>query len=383
MRMMIMSGNNMRKVLLLAALGFFLTYSSVARSQTLTHIVEKGDTLWDICEKYYGDPELWPKLWEMNPFITNPHLLKPGDVVRLMEKPPAKPTPVVKEPPRPVQVVEKSKPRPSGIHIPRMTIPGAAGYLTLQKPQPLGHVYASDSQRLMLGKGDALFLDFGENEGVKNGDLFSISRCSDRLEHPYTKSNMGYLLSPRAKVVIKERTRKNIFRAEIMEQYGDSGIGDLVFPFVPALPCVKPLPVEKELRGIIAAMQSQQENAGKFSIVYLDCGSDKGLRPGHLLEILRIKNVPDPAIPEPIWINAVCELFKVKTFAELLEKLSRESVLYELVVGHMMVLDVRPDTATALILLSKENIRKGAIFRGIPWADPPGFLSSLPSCEAK
>ncbi len=24
--------------------------------------VKRGDTLWDICDKYYGDPRLWPKL---------------------------------------------------------------------------------------------------------------------------------------------------------------------------------------------------------------------------------------------------------------------------------------------------------------------------------
>ena len=55
-------------------------------AQQLTHTVEKGDTLWSICEKYYGDPDLWPKLWQMNPFVTNPHFLKPGDVIVLLEK---------------------------------------------------------------------------------------------------------------------------------------------------------------------------------------------------------------------------------------------------------------------------------------------------------
>jgi len=55
-------------------------------AQELNYKVEQGDTLWSICEKYYGNPDVWPKLWEMNPFITNPHLLKPGDVVKLMDR---------------------------------------------------------------------------------------------------------------------------------------------------------------------------------------------------------------------------------------------------------------------------------------------------------
>jgi hypothetical protein len=93
--------------------------------------------------------------------------------------------------------------------------------------------------------------------------------------------------------------------------------------------------------------------------------------------------VSDPAVPPPIVKNTLFELFKVTTVAELWEKLSRESVLYELVIGNMMVLDVTRGTSTALILNSKENIRLGAIFRGIPWTERPGFLSSLPPCEAK
>ena len=55
-------------------------------AQPSTHKVQRGDTLWSICEKYYGDSFLWPKLWEMNPFVTNPHLLKPGDIITLIEK---------------------------------------------------------------------------------------------------------------------------------------------------------------------------------------------------------------------------------------------------------------------------------------------------------
>jgi len=60
--------------------------STDLRAQPVTHKVQRGDTLWSICEKYYGDATLWPKLWEMNPFVTNPHLLKPGDLITLIEK---------------------------------------------------------------------------------------------------------------------------------------------------------------------------------------------------------------------------------------------------------------------------------------------------------
>lgn len=43
------------------------------------HIIERGDTLWALAQKYYGDPYLWPQLWENNTYITDAHWIYPGD----------------------------------------------------------------------------------------------------------------------------------------------------------------------------------------------------------------------------------------------------------------------------------------------------------------
>ncbi len=47
------------------------------------YTIKQGDTLWDISSKFLKDPFLWPKLWQRNPYITNPNWIYPGQLIHL------------------------------------------------------------------------------------------------------------------------------------------------------------------------------------------------------------------------------------------------------------------------------------------------------------
>src|SRR5512135_1913860 len=56
-----------------------------AKEKEGVYTIQRGDTLWDISSKFLKDPFLWPKLWEKNPYITNPHWIYPGNTLQLTD----------------------------------------------------------------------------------------------------------------------------------------------------------------------------------------------------------------------------------------------------------------------------------------------------------
>lgn len=45
------------------------------------YVVQSGDNLYDVSTIFFGDAHYWPKIWSLNPSITNPHLISPGQVI--------------------------------------------------------------------------------------------------------------------------------------------------------------------------------------------------------------------------------------------------------------------------------------------------------------
>ena len=362
------------------ACSFLFTSASVG-AQPGKHVVQKGDTLWDICEKYYGNPNLWPKLWQMNPFVTNPHLLSPGDVITLLEEGPLKKAEPEK---KPAAAPEEKPSIVKGIDLSDRINLEALGYLSLVEVEPLGVIESSPGTRKFLTSGDKAFVHFGQNPSVRPGDAFSIAHRSELIRHPLTDKPLGYLVSIKGTLLVKEYLQKGIYLAEVGKTYSEVFIGDLVMPLQNIKPCLTPLPTDAKLYGNIVATQGNGRIVGRETIVYLDSGFKDGVQIGALFDLVRIHKLP--AIDtkhdsfEVISREMLHTLSKTQYLADFLEKIQDGKTLYESSVGKVIILDSRPDTSMGIVLSCTEELEVGAFVKGMSWGEPPDLLTSLPSC---
>lgn len=354
------------------------------RAQPSTHKVEKGDTLWSICEKYYGDPTLWPKLWEMNPFVTNPHLLKPGDVITLIEKEDISKKKAAQE--KPSKEAAKPVPKLKGIDLSALTIPATMGYLSVTSVEPWGVIYGSTKSELGAEKGHKIFINFMNRSDVKPGDEFRVA-LPIPVRHPLTDRRMGDVISIRGAVVVREHLQQDYFLAEVTEVYMEFGNGALILPFEPLSKCVQPMATDAKLYGNIVAMKDDRTIMGRGSVVYLDAGFKDGIQRGQVFDIVRIGRIPYVNVRHNTFQENLDEVSdavsKEEYLADLWTKVLEGKKLYDFPVGKIMIVESRPVSSTAIVLSSTEDLYNGAFIKGFSWSETPEFLKNLPPCSVE
>ena len=359
--------------------------ASLYFAQPSTHRAIKGDTLWSICEKYYGDPNLWPRLWEMNPFVTNPHLLHPGDLITLFEKEPAK-----KEPPKPEPVVveKPQEPLPEGIDISVRTNADNLGYLSLGPIGSWGTILASENGKKLQYKDDIVYLQFVDGVKVEVGDEFTILRKPEKVTHPLIDkwpkftaetlnrpADLGYVVRFQGRLVVEKFVgfgrkhdqlyqKPQIYLARITHSYRSVHVGHMLIPAAPVSSCVKPIPLDKEILGNIVAAKEESVVFGSDSVVYIDKGFKQGVQRGHLFEIVKTHILPDPDVPRR---------YTSETRPTI--------ILPDIPVGILMIVESRPDTSVAIVVRAKEDIKLGYYVKTLYWDKIPRVLQRLKRCH--
>jgi LysM repeat protein len=246
-----------------------------------THVVRKGDTLWDLSARYYGNAWGWPKMWSYNPQITNPHWIYPGDVVRILP-PGGGPAPAAVHPtPGPAAPVF-TRARPSNGIFLRQT-----GFIEPGELARAGKIVGSKEEKLMLGTLDEAYVQFKKERPFQVGERYIVYRPMREVHHPVTGKLLGHMVEILGEGEVRAVTNGRIARVGLVDSVNPIERGDLVGPLRRQFKVVHPVADKSDLQGVIVATLQPLELVGADTIVFVDRGKQDGVELGNRFLVTR------------------------------------------------------------------------------------------------
>lgn len=305
---------------------------------TEVYIVQRGDTLWDLASQFYGDPYLWPQLWERNSYILDAHWIYPGDPLIVGVE--VTPVDEVLSPDDdgtgdmaaedeglgldstaipPVQLGSESDIYcsgfigPVGLEFPFEII--GSEYTGSSYDDPLRAGYGSSEGHVMdLSLGDIVYVSGGREAGLMPGVVYTVIEPKGVVKHPVGKQTLGehYRYNGRVRIL---STQDTTAIAEISHSCHPISVGSVLMPFTP-----EPVPLAR-YSGMIGLNDPVTEEAlvdapmivladagilslGQGHVVYIDRGAEDDVSPGDLFTIYR----PTPSEIPPLMIGEVAVL---------------------------------------------------------------------------
>ena len=329
---------NLKLLLLVLTLLVPCLASAADQDEPTIYVIKQGDTLWGLSDRFIKDPNYWPNMWSKNNQITNPHVIYPGQKVRVFpdrlefvpsEQPTATSgilptTAKTVEPFQDVVAAEKS-----------YTVRGNEGFLLESDLKPSGTVISIHGSRILAGDDDIVYTDIGRVKGAKGGDKYSIFRKEATVSHPATSEIMGVKIIPLGALQLTDLEQKSS-RAIITKNFQEINPGAFLLPYREDRRREVPLKMaSRELKGYIIDSYSGTSIIAAGDIVYIDLGKAHGAEPGNMLYIVR----------------------DVQIDQQLVE--GRVDRLPQELLGALVILETGNKTATAIVVKSIDAIYNG------------------------
>jgi len=257
-----------------------------------SYVVKRGDTLWGIAKVFLRDPWFWPEIWQVNKQIQNPHLIYPGDSLRLVYidgKPRVTLQRGTMERGDSARVLPRVRSEPLEAAI--TTIPYATVAAFMSKPSVLAneqikgapYVFATRDSHVVISNGDILYAR-GFQSPAEMGTRYNVIRVGDPLRDPDDNRIVGYdgiftgaghitRGGDPATLIMTESSRET----EPGDKLFAGGV-DVPLDFIPSSPKMK-------INGRIMAVSDGVTVIGQYQVVVINRGARDGLAPGNVLAV--------------------------------------------------------------------------------------------------
>lgn len=348
--------------LLSAALSLSALFSSAAElrdDHPEFHVVQPGDTLWDISQSFLTSPWLWPEIWHVNEQVDNPHLIFPGDVLSLVyidgepriTKSNTLPNGTVKLTPRARQLTadQAITTIPLDAILPFLT---SARVLDQDELDKAPYLVGSDSERILAAEDHKVYVRGIENEVIDN---FSFFRIGDKYIDPVTGEYLGTeaihlgegfkIQSGDPTVLRVKQSIQELRKGDRIWPTNDDQIRPVYFPHAPV----------GFDGGQIISVYGGVEQIGQFDIVVINRGERENIEVGHVLAIYQRGRT----IVDTIATERRREDEEVSTWSKISESVTnkkQEVTLPDEKAGQMMIFRTFEKVSLGLVLKANRVI---------------------------
>jgi LysM repeat protein len=252
-----------------------------------SYVVKRGDTLWGIAKVFLRDPWFWPEIWQVNPQVQNPHLIYPGDTLRLVYIDGRPSIMLQRGGDARVEPRVRSEPIEGAVTtIPYETVAAFMSKPTVLSPDQIKaapYVLATRDLHVAMAEGNTLYAR-GFSTPAAMGTHYNFVRVGDALRDPDDNRIVGYdgiftgaghvtRVGDPVTLIMTESSRET--------EEGDklfAGGADVPLDFIPSPPKVK-------VHGRIMAVSDGVTIIGQYQVVVINRGARDGLAPGNVLSV--------------------------------------------------------------------------------------------------
>ncbi len=257
-----------------------------------SHVVVRGDTLWDLASTFLNNPWCWPQVWAVNrDRIDNPHRIFPGqtivfdrergqlgiaasDASESTELPSATLSPSARS-----ELMPGSEPIPA---IDPQLLRHAA-QLRLAKASAVAgaaRIVGFTESRRIASQTDVALVD-----GLPPAGRLEVIRRLPAVLDPDSGESLGVPLLHVGSARMLGPAPSGLYRAVVESSASELLAGDLLVPALPAPPSVPSAMPATQIDGKVAAVLGGQRWAAQRDVVAINRGGRDGLEAGSMVAV--------------------------------------------------------------------------------------------------
>ncbi len=284
------------------------------------YIVQPGDTLWDLSQKFSDSAWLWPDMWNENQQITNPHLIYPGDRIKLYRR-------------KDVDRLQTSHatPQMKGETFKYKDI-DAVGFIREKALEPSGIIFDIKQAKTLMSDHDELYITPQKGQNFNVGEKYTVYRTLKEIRDNETNTYIGiqhYLMG----VVEIIQVTQDVAVGKVNKTFRAIEVDDLLTPYLKRPDIIEIKESVPGLKGKLISTEDHHNLIAQDRTAFIDKGEMDGVEIGQYYTIFIQEE-------DRVAINGKKKIVKLPP-----QKL-----------GKVFVLHTEENTSTTLIVQSEPGI---------------------------